>query len=70
MESYINSIFEKQSEQSMHELLTSFARENGHEVNKVDTAIEQEQENCSQDLWGGLRYSRGQIKNMLQQISE
>lgn len=68
MEKYINSIFEKQSEQPIKELILSYARESGEDISKIDKIIAEEEEFCTVDHWDCLRYSRGQIKEMLNKL--
>ena len=68
MENYINSIFEKQSEQDIKTLIQSYCTENGLDSTGLDEILKNEEEFCSLDNWGGLRYSRGQIKDMLNQF--
>jgi hypothetical protein len=67
-ERYVNSIFEKQSERDMKDLIHSYATENGLSTQNIDSLIAGEQEYCFHDPYGGLRYSRGQIINILKQL--
>jgi len=68
MENYINSIFEKQSEQDIKELIYSYCKENGLDSSEIDKLIKKEEEFCTRDAWDGLRYSRGQIRDILTQL--
>ena len=68
MEKYINSIFEKQTEQLMKDLVLSYARENGEDTSNIDKIIAEEEEFCTLDPWDCPRYSRGQIRNILNKL--
>lgn len=68
MENYINSIFEKQSETEIKTLIQSYGREQGLNTERAEQLLKEEEEFCATDNWGGLRYSRAQIKRILEQI--
>lgn len=68
MENYINSIFEKQSETDIKTLIQSYGTENGIDTTRIDEILKSEENFCAVDPWGGLRYNRGQIRSMLNQL--
>jgi len=68
MEKYINSIFEKQSEQNIKDLIYSYCKENGLDSTGLEEILKNEEELCYRDSWNCLRYSRGQIKDILNQF--
>jgi len=68
MEKYIESIFEKQTEQLMKDLIFSYAKENGEDISNIDKIVADQEEFCTVDPWDCLRYSRGQIREMLNKL--
>lgn len=68
MENYINSIFEKQSEQPIKDLIYSYCKETGEDISNIDKLIKAEEEFCTRDPWDCIRYNRGQIRNILKNL--
>jgi hypothetical protein len=68
MEKDINNIFERQTENEMKDLLLTFCRENGHDTNKIDGAMEKVKDLVIMDHWDCPRYNRESIGIMLNEI--
>lgn len=67
---YINNIFERQSEQSINDLLLNYCRENGYSIIDIDQAINEAKGHCTVTQWGEIRYNRAGIEIMLNFIND
>jgi len=68
MEKYINNIFTRQTESLLKDLIHSYASENGLDGSNIENLIKEQEQYCTTDPWGCLRYNRNQIRNILIQL--
>ena len=69
LEKYTESIFNRQSENEIENLLYSFCCENGYSGLTINEAINVGKEYSTIDHWGCIRYNRKGINKMLEYMS-
>lgn len=67
-ENYVNNIYEKQSENSIENLLSMFARENGYEFADIKSIVNDEELPVEYNAWQEPIYTKQSIRKLIQKI--